>query len=171
MVQRVNRRVFLDLSLLAAVVTHGTRVLAQSKSSSVPDSPWFGTWLWDASRSSSGASPQRYKRITLKIEPWKDGLRVIYDMVGTRGVVNHIEWSGRFDGKDYPVQGVDYVLTNAYSLRNDHAFAITVKVDGNPAATADVTISGDGGTLTSVTSERDPQGKEVQSTSVYVKKR
>ena len=167
----MNRRRFLEASLTTVFLTRGTDAYSQATTPAAPDAPWFGTWLWDPSQSSSGTSAQRYKRITLKIEPWKDGLRVIYDMVGTRGGVNHIEWSGRLDGKDYPVQGVDYVLTNAYSLRSTNAYSITVKVDGRPGATAEVTVSADGETLTSITSERDPQGKDVQSTSVYTRQR
>ena len=45
-----------------------------------------------------------------------------------------MEWTGRFDGKDYAVQGIDYVLTNAYNRIDDHTYEITVKVDGAMAA-------------------------------------
>jgi hypothetical protein len=85
-------------------------------------------------------------------------------MVGTRGGVAHMEWIGKFDGKDYPVQGVDYVLTNAYTRLNDHAYEIVLKVDGAVAATAKVEVSPDGKTLTTVTTE-----KTVATTSVYRK--
>src|SRR5688572_29713318 len=77
--------------------------------------PWVGTWNLNISKSTERSNP-RFKRVTSRIEPWKDGLKVTYDMVGIRGGVTHMEWTGAFDGKDYPVQGADYVLTNAYSL-------------------------------------------------------
>ena len=129
--------------------------------------PWFGTWKLNFEKSSSNGSDRRYKRMTLRIEPWQDGLRVIYDMVGPRGEVSHLEWTGKFDGRDYPVEGVDYVLTSAYSPVDDHAYQIAVKVDGTPAATTKVAISADGKTLTTLTTEMNAQGQKVTSTAVY----
>src|SRR5436190_14914893 len=87
---------------------------------------WFGSWRLNPSKST--ATPNSpYKRVTLTIEPWEDGLKVMYDMVGTRGGVTHVEWSGRFDSKDSPVQGIDYVMTNAYSRIDDHTYSIVIK--------------------------------------------
>src|SRR5215831_5978759 len=91
--------------------------------SAEPQAPWFGTWKLNPAKSTSN-SESRFKRVTLKVEPWQDGLKVSYDMVGTRGGVTHMEWTGKFDGRDYPVQGLDYVLTNAYTLVNDHGYQI-----------------------------------------------
>ena len=105
--------------------------------------------------------------MTLRIEPWEDGLAVIYDMVGTRGGVTHVEWTGRFDGRDYAVQGVDAVLTNAYRRIDDRRYDILVKADGVLAATAHVIVSPDGQTLTARTDERDARGNVVTTTAVY----
>jgi hypothetical protein len=79
-----------------------------------------------------------------------------------------MEWTGRFDGKDYAVQGVDYVMTNAYSKVDDRSYRIIIKVDGSTAATATVVVSPDGKTLTTTTEERTPQGSTT-STAVYDK--
>jgi len=130
--------------------------------------PWFGTWKLNPAKSITN-SDARFKRLTLKIEPWEDGLRVVYDMVGTRGGVTHMEWTGKFDAKDYPVQGVDYVLTNAYTVLNDHSYQILLKVDGAVAATATVVISPDGKTLTTTTTEKNARGQSVMTTTVYEK--
>jgi hypothetical protein len=128
--------------------------------------PWFGTWNLNFAKSTANSDP-RYKKVTSRIEPRKDGLKVTYDAIGTRGGITHMEWAGAFDGKDYPVQGVDYVLTNAYSRVDDHTYEIIVKVDGATAARTKVVVSGDGKTLTTVTSEKNAQGREVVTTSVY----
>jgi len=131
-----------------------------------PQAPWFGTWKLNQDKSTS-SSDGRYKRVTSRIEPWEDGLKVVYDMVGVRGGITHMEWLGRFDGKDYPVQGVDYVLTNAYSRIDDHSYRIVLKVDGNIAATATVTVSPDGKTLTSLTTQKDSRQQTVTTSSIY----
>jgi hypothetical protein len=131
-----------------------------------PPAPWVGTWKLNQEKSTS-SSDGRYKRVMSRIEPWEDGLRVVYDMVGVRGGVTHMEWTGKFDGKDYPVEGVDYVLTNAYSRIDDHSYRIVLKVDGNVAATATVTVSPDGKTLTSLTTQKDSRQQTVTTSSIY----
>jgi hypothetical protein len=129
-------------------------------------SPWAGTWRLDQARSTR-ASSSPYKRVTLTIQPDGEGLRVLYDMVGVRGGVTHLEWTGRFDGHDYAVQGADTVLTNAYRRVDDRSYAIEVKVDGVPVASAMAAVSPDGQTLTVRQRERDARGAEVTTTSVY----
>ena len=128
--------------------------------------PWFGTWKLNLAKSTADRDA-RYKRGTTKIEAWQDGLKVSYDLVGVRGGVTHMEWTGKFDGRDYPVQGVDYVLTNAYSRIDDHSYQITIKIDGVLTATAKVVISPDGKTLTTSTTGNNAQGKSVTTTTIY----
>jgi hypothetical protein len=130
-------------------------------------SPWFGTWEQDLPASVRWYESPPYKRVTLRIEPWKDGLRVVYDMVQTRGGIAHMEWEGRFDGQDYPVQGLDYPMTNAYRPVDQRSYQIVVKVDGRTAATATAVVSSDGATLTVTTTEPGPSKQGVTSTVVY----
>ncbi len=135
-----------------------------------PHDAWFGTWRLDAARSTQRAEPSPYKRVTLQIVPsGQDGLSVVYDMVGVRGGVTHLEWTGRFDGRDYPVQGVDYVMTNAYRRIDHRRYAIEVKVDGRPAASAVATVAPDGRTLTVDTEERAPDGRTAATRAVYIR--
>jgi hypothetical protein len=129
--------------------------------------PWMGTWKLNPTKSTT--APDRYKRVITTIQPWNDGVKVRYDMVGVRGGVSHLEWVGKFDGKDYRVEGADYILTNAYTVIDDRSYQIVVKAEGAVAATARVEVSPDGQTLTSVTTEKDARGNTVSTTSVYEK--
>ena len=131
--------------------------------------PWLGTWQLDPARGTQRTTPSPYKRVTLSIMPHDDGLKVVYDMVGTRGGVTHREWTGRLDGSDYPMQGIEYVMTNSYRVLDDRSYEITVKTEGTVVATARTTVSPDGSTLTVVTRERDARGQPVESTAVYVR--
>ena len=79
---------------------------------------WFGVWQLKVAASSSSGPPP-YKRATRRIEPSERGVRIVDDLVRPRGGVVHLEWIGRFDGLDYPVQGAEVVLTNAYRGRDD----------------------------------------------------
>jgi hypothetical protein len=133
----------------------------------VPADPWYGLWRLDPALGTQRPTPSPYKRVTLTIAPWNDGLQVVYDMVGTRGGTTHIEWRGRFDGRDYPVQGVVGAMTNAYRRLDDRSFEIAVKVDGSLAATATAMVSPDGARLTVHTRERGPGGAPLNTTAVY----
>ena len=160
---RMDVRILLTVWLAALL-------LAPSAHAGDEPGPWFGTWQLNQARSSRRSADSPYKQVTTRIEPAGDGLKVTYDMVGTRGGVTHMEWTGRFDGKDYPVQGVDYVLTNAYRHIDERRYEVTVKVDGSPAATAVAAVSNDGQTLTVVTTERDSRGKRTTTTAIYDRK-
>jgi hypothetical protein len=80
------------------------RTRNQGPSTKDQSGPWFGTWQ-QVPPESKWFNPWPYQKVTLRIEPWNDGLRVVYDMVRRPGGITHMEWSGRFDGRDYPVQG------------------------------------------------------------------
>jgi hypothetical protein len=148
--------------VLAVVVSGFSRTLhAQA--------PWFGTWQ-QIRPAEKWFNPWPYQKVTLRIEPKDDGLRVVYDMVRRRGGVTHMEWTGRFDGRDYPVQGVDYVLTNAYKQISDRSYQIVVRVDGREAAVATAVVSADGSRLTVDTVERDRRGQPVKTQAIYVRR-
>jgi flagellar hook assembly protein FlgD len=143
------------------VLTIAVSVLLVAGASAQAKPAWFGTWSLNFSKSTQSDSTQ-YKRVTSRIEPWNDGLKVTYEMVGVRGGVTHWEWVGKFDGKDSPVQGTDTFLTNAYRKIDDASYEIVVKVDGAVAAVSRVTISADGNSLNVVT-----EGNGTKTTSVY----
>jgi N-acetylmuramoyl-L-alanine amidase CwlA len=153
-------RIILVLTMLTIPLILPPALPAQSQQ------PWFGTWSLNLAKSTADGEA-RFKRATSKIEAWQDGLKVTYDLVGVRGGVTHMEWTGKFDGKDYAVQGVDYVLTHAYTRVNDRSYQIIIKIDGVVTATATVVISPDGKTLTTLTTGKNAQGNTVQTTSVY----
>ena len=76
---------------------------------------WLGVWKLNVGQVVLSGPPP-YKRATRRIEPAERGVRIVDDLVRPRGGVVHLEWIGRFDGLDYPVQGAEVVLTNGVSL-------------------------------------------------------
>jgi hypothetical protein len=152
-------------ALLAAVA-----VVVQVPAAAGQDSAWYGTWQLDVERSEYRPGPAPYRRGTLVIEPWDGGVRMVYDLVGVRGGVTHLEWTGRFDGRDYPVQGADEYITYAYVVVDERTWRAAVKVDGRVVATATVTLSADGRTMTTETRGTDYRGRPLLTTTVYRKK-
>src|SRR5688572_15858953 len=124
----------------------------------------YGTWRFNPSKSSYSVAPP-FMRATCIIEPWNDGLKVSYDMVGTRGGRAHWEWTGRLDGKDYPLQGIDDVVTNAYSRIDDHTYQSVSKIDGQTTTITRIKISTDGKTMTASNTLIDSRGNETQGTT------
>jgi hypothetical protein len=132
-------------------------------------SPLVGTWRLNIDQSKFASGPPAYSRVTCRIEPWQDGLKVVYDMIGTRGGVTHWEWTGRLDGKDYALQGVEEVVTNAYSRIDDHTFSIVTKLDGRLTSTTRIVISPDRKVMTVTSPATTPQGQRVTNTAIYEK--
>lgn len=149
------------LRLLLGVMALAGTLEGQSQAS------WFGTWKFNPAKSLYNPGPPPFRNATLKIEPWQGDVRIALDMIRPRGGVTHLEWTGRFDGRDYPLQGVDdYVITNAYRRIDDRTYAIVQKVEGQGATTASMTLSPDGRTITIVTSGESAQSRPV-ATTVY----
>ena len=127
-----------------------------------PPPGWIGTWKLNVVKSTS-AVPLPYKRGTRKIVTGPDGaITIIDDLVRTRGGILHLEWTGKLDGLDYPVQGVEVVLTNAYRRVEDRIYELVQKLDGRVIATARLAISADSNVLTVV-----PTGSTQAATTVY----
>ena len=133
------------------------------------DPAWFGTWTLNLDESSYEPGPAPYTRGTCVIEPWGDGVRMVYDLVGVRGGVTHLEWTGALDGRPYVVQGLDVVMTYSYARRDDRIYDVTVRLDGAAVGTARVTLSEDGTRLTTVTTATGPDGRAITSTTTYDK--
>jgi hypothetical protein len=154
-------RSFVVLTLLLATLVSPGDVLGQAYE------PWLGTWVLNLSKSTYEPGPVPYRRGSFTVEPWEDGVRIVYDLVRQRGGITHLEWSGRFDGNDYPVQGLEQVITYAYRRVNGHTYDAVMKADGTSVATSRVVLSTDGQSMTSVTVGTSPDGQRMTTTTVY----
>jgi len=130
---------------------------------------WFGTWKLNAAKSIYNPGPAPYKRSTSHIEPYEGGIKASYDFVGWRGEALHMEWIGKFDGRDYAVEGLDEPRTNAYTQIDENTFKDVAKVDGQITSVSRITLSPDHKIMTMVTESSNTQGQPVITTSVYEK--
>jgi hypothetical protein len=129
--------------------------------------PWFGLWTLNLVKSTYVPGPPPYARAQYAIEPWKDGVKVTYDMVYPRGGTTHWEWTGKFDGQPYPLQGIDEHVTYAYQHVDDRIYDVVVRIDDRRAGVSRVALAADGKTITTTTSGRDASGRVVTTTTVY----
>ena len=129
---------------------------------------WYGTWALNLEKSSY-AGPAPYRRGTLTIEPSNGAVRTVYDLVRVRGGITHMEWTGTLDGRDYSVQGLEELITYAYTPIDERTYEVVMKVDLAVVARSTVTLSPDGRTITTVTRGRNAQGLDVTTNTVYEK--
>jgi hypothetical protein len=96
-------------------------------------------------------------------------VKVTVDGTAPDGSAAHNEWTGKFDGKDYPVTGDPTSDMRSYRKINDRTLAITIKKGGKVTGTGRIVVSADGKTRTVTTSGTDPQGKKFKNVAVYDK--
>src|SRR6266851_3494898 len=85
------------------------------------------------------------------------------------GTWKHNEWTGKFDGKDYPVTGDPNADTRSYKKVNDHTLAFTNKKGDKVTISGRGVVSADGKTRTVTISGTDSKDKKYTSTVVYDK--
>jgi len=98
-----------------------------------------------------------------------DNLKAVVEGVDGSGQPIHNEWTGKFDGKDYPVTGDKITDTRAVQQVDATHFKLTGKKDGKVVTTGTIVTSADGKTRTLNVKAKDASGKAVTATFVYDK--
>jgi hypothetical protein len=142
-------------------------VAAIAASASIPQVSHIGTWKLNETKSKLPAGAT--KNHTVVYEAAGDNIKVTVDGVDRDGKPVHHEWTGKFDGKEYPVTGDSTSDTRSYKLINERTVEFTAKKDGKVNLAGRVMVSADGKTRTVTTSAIDAQGKKVKSTAIYDK--
>jgi len=130
------------------------------------DAP-MGTWKLNESKSK--IAPGTPKNHTVVYEAVGDNVKVTVNGTAPDGKPTHNEWTGKFDGKDYPVTGDPNQDTRSYTKIDDHTLGLNVKKGGKKTVSGRIVVSADGKTRTVTTSGTDPEGKAFKSTAVYDK--
>jgi hypothetical protein len=131
------------------------------------NNPNMGTWKLNEAKSTF--SPGATKNTTVVYEAAGDDVRVTTDGTDGDGKPTHTEWTGKFDGKDYPVSGDPSSDTRSYKKINDLTLALTNKKGGTVTTTGRIVVSADGKSRTVTTSRTDSAGKKATSSAVYDK--
>ncbi len=134
---------------------------------SFAENPHMGTWKLNEAKSK--IAPGVMKNSTVVYEAAGDSVKVTTDGVDGTGAPLHTEWTGKFDGKDYPLTGDPTADSRAYKQVSTRVLALTNKKDGKVAVTGRIEVSADGKTRTLTTSTKDAAGKPVHSSAVYDK--
>ena len=127
----------------------------------------MGTWKLNEAKSkiSTGAP----KNSTVAYTAAGDKVKVTVDGVDAEGKPVHHEWTGQFDGKDYPVSGDPTSDVRSYKKVDDHTLEFTAKKGGKVTLSGKVVVSADGKSRTVTTSGTDAKGAKTSTTAVYDK--
>jgi hypothetical protein len=129
--------------------------------------PQMGTWKLNESKSK--ITPGTLKNTQVVYSSMFGQVKIKADGINANGKPSHTEWSGKFDGKDYPVTGDPNSDTRSYTKINDRTLTTTNKKNGKVRVTAQIVISADGKSRTITVTGTAPKGKKFKNVAVYDK--
>jgi hypothetical protein len=127
----------------------------------------IGTWKLNEAKSKIGTGSP--KNNTVVIEAAGENVKVTMDGVDPTGKATHSEWTGKFDGKQYPVTGDANSDTRSYKKIDDRTFEVSAKKGGKATVSGRVVVSADGKTRTAHVKGTRPSGEKYETTAVYDK--
>lgn len=153
---RTTRTVFLTVAVL----------VISALSLCAADDSFMGTWKLNEAKSKIGAGAP--KVTTVVYETVGDQLKVTGEGTLADGSPLHDEWTGKLDGKDYPVNSGTEGM-RSYTRVNDRTLKFANKKAGKVITTGTVKLAADGKSRTVTRTDTDANGKRVNSTQVYDK--
>jgi hypothetical protein len=130
--------------------------------------PHMGTWRLNEGKSKITPGTTKFTSVTFK--DTLGNIKTTQNGMSGDGKPIRVEWSGKFDGKDYPVTGdPNRADTRSYRKVDDRTLEVTAKKNGKVIATARTAVSADGKTRTANISGTTPKGKKFKNVAVYDK--
>jgi hypothetical protein len=130
--------------------------------------PFVGTWKLNVAKSKSSSQRTWPQSSTVKIEEQDHGLKIAEDRVLADGKTPHMEFSEKFDGKDYPDPSSPG-LASAYTRVDANTVLVVFKRDGKEVGRSRDVVSKDGRTITRTQTGKNSNGQEVNVTMVFDK--
>jgi hypothetical protein len=134
---------------------------------SFADNPNMGTWKLNEAKSKLPAGMLKNTMVVYSADG--DSIKVVTDGTDAKGDPMHTEWTGKFDGKDYPLSGDPSADSRSYKKVNERTLALANKKGGKVSTSGRIVVSADGKTRTLTVSAKDPAGKKITSTAIYDK--
>ena len=127
----------------------------------------LGTWKLNEAKSKLATGMA--KNSTAVYEAAGENVKVTIDGTDAEGKPLHSEWTGKFDGKDYPVTGDPSSDTRSVKKISARTLLLTIKKDGKVTNSGRIVVSADGKSRTVTTTGTNSKGKKVSGTAVFDK--
>lgn len=127
----------------------------------------IGTWKLNEAKSKLNASMPKKTMVVYSAEG--ENVKITVEGVDANGKATHNEWTGKYDGKDYPVVGDPTTDSRSFTKIDDQTFHAVNKKDGKTVMELHIVVSSDGKNRTVTSTKADSKGKKVSSVAVYDK--
>jgi hypothetical protein len=127
----------------------------------------MGTWKLNEAKSKF--APGASKNHTVVYETAGDQIKVTVDGTDGAGNALHNEWTGKFDGKEYPLVGDPTADSRSYRRIGARTLMLTGKKDGKVTVSGQIVVSANGKSRTVTTTATDAKGKRIRNIAVYDK--
>jgi len=134
---------------------------------SFAENPNMGTWKLNEAKSNIPAGMLKNTMVVYSADG--DNIKVVTDGTDGKGNPIHTEWTGKFDGKDYPLSGDPTADSRSYKKVNERILTLANMKDGNVTTSGRIVVSADGKTRKLTVSAKDSAGKKITSTAIYDK--
>jgi hypothetical protein len=131
------------------------------------DSPHMGAWKLNETKSKLADGVGTSNSIVY--EAAGESVKITIDGVDATGKPTHSEWTGKFDGKEYPVTGDATSDTRSYTRVDDQTLAFSAKKAGKETLAGQSVVSADGKARTVTAHGTDAKGQKFEVTAVYDK--
>lgn len=131
------------------------------------NNPTLGTWKLNESKSTFGDGAGKSTLVVWEKVPGQNKCTV--DGTDAEGKKTHSEWTGKLDGKDYPVTGDAQADTRSFKLDGTHKIDMVSKKDGKIVGEGTIVVAKDGKTRTVTTTMTNAKGEKVTSKLAYDK--
>jgi hypothetical protein len=125
--------------------------------------------IWKLNNAKSKITTGTLKFTTVSFESMFGKVKVTAEGIDEDGRPVNSEWTGNFDGKDYPVAGDPISDTRSYTKVDDRTLKLSVKKHGKVIDTGRIVVSAEGKSRTVTVSGTTPKGKKFTNVVVYDK--
>jgi hypothetical protein len=156
----MKRSVIGSLFLLAAVAIVGMAA-----------DPWTGTWKLNPAKSKAPGGRIPHPSSTNIIEVQGETMHLISDQTDGNGKLEHVEYTAKLDGKEYPVKTTPpgpqpYTIVLKQITPRTRAF---VEVIGTFTIKGQDVLSEDGKTFSRIVNSKDAQGNDTSILQFFEK--
>jgi hypothetical protein len=169
---RSNTRGFsreLEMTELMKTKTIGLGVLLSIAAAAMcfANNPTLGTWKLNENKSTFGDGAG--KSTTVVWEKAGGQEKCIVNGIDAQGNKTHSVWTGKLDGKDYPITGDAQSDTRSFKLSGEKTLEMVSKKDGKIVGDGTIVVSANGKTRTVTSNMTNAKGEKVTSTLAYDK--
>ena len=131
--------------------------------------PFEGTWKLNESKSKLTRGTGKNTKVVYDSRLIRDKMTVTGDGVDADGKPVHMEWKGRFNGKDYEVTGDPTSDMRSYTKVNDQTLNMISKKGGKVVAQGRIVVAADGKSRVVTLNGTTAKGKRFTNTAFYDK--